>query len=206
MYSHGAFLFGFQGDDIPEHELPHPFNQTRSGAPQATPKVAPEPLRAQSSSCVAEQQLVAMSHMSLSFKRRFSQRSANSDATTSTSSPLAKVETTVPSPLKRKLLLGSGVSDGTPAKFASTPVRLMAATPGLETPRRPISATGYETPPLKTAKRSARAKLFMTPTKAAVSTDEENESTSVSAQDGDDELLSFLPKSLLQSVGFFAPG
>jgi chromatin licensing and DNA replication factor 1 len=93
-----------------------------------------------------------------------------------------------------------GASEGTPAKCASTPVRLLAATPGLHTPKRPISATMGDSPPLTVAKRSARAKLFMTPTKDASSMQEENESTSTSVVDGDDELLSFLPKSVLQSV------
>ncbi|KAF0892422.1 hypothetical protein E2562_015484 [Oryza meyeriana var. granulata] len=214
-----------EGDDIPEHELPHPFSQTISSAPQAVQDV-PKPVCALPSSSVADRQPVAMSHMSHSFKRMFSQRSATAAATTSTTSPLSKVEPSVPSPLSRKSLLGSpvsggvsmddesyaqeesvkdvavkfGVSEGTPAKFASTPVRLMAETPALQTPKRPVSATGYDTPPLKMAKRSARTKLFMTPTKDASSMDEEKQSTSASTLDGDDELLSFLPKSLLQSV------
>jgi chromatin licensing and DNA replication factor 1 len=93
-----------------------------------------------------------------------------------------------------------GASEGTPAKFASTPVRLLAATPGLHTPKRPISATMGDSPPLTVAKRSARAKLFMTPTKDASSMQEVNQSTSRSVVDGDDDLLSFLPKSVLQSV------
>ncbi|OEL34346.1 CDT1-like protein a, chloroplastic [Dichanthelium oligosanthes] len=94
----------------------------------------------------------------------------------------------------------SGILEGTPAKFAATPVRLMASTPDLKTPKRPISVTGYDTPPLKMAKRSARAKLFTTPTKGVSSMDGENQIASTSAADGDDELLSFLPQSLLQSV------
>ena len=92
----------------------------------------------------------------------------------------------------------SGVSEGTPAKYASTPVRLMASTPDLTTPKRPISDAGYGTPPLKMSKRSARAKLFTTPTKVA-SMDGEDQNA-ISAVDDDDELLSFLPQSLLQSV------
>ncbi|KAG8064085.1 hypothetical protein GUJ93_ZPchr0004g39592 [Zizania palustris] len=207
-----------EGDDIPEHELPHPFNQTRSSAPLAVPQAVAKP--------VPDQQPVAMLPMSHSIKRMFSRRSAASAATTSTTSPLAKVVPSMKSPLSRKPLLGSpvsgslrmddeaqahekngkdatfkfGVSEGTPAKFVSTPVRLMAETPDLQTPKRPVSSTGHGRPPLKMVKRSARAKLFMTPTKDAIGMDEENESTSRTTLDGDDDLLSFLPTSLLQSV------
>jgi len=171
---------------------------------------------------VTGQQTAVMSHMSQSFKRRFSQRSPISSTTASAPSPLGKVASTVPSPLSRNSLFSrdvsgsmcgddkpsakevfckSGVLENTPAKFASTPVRLMAPTPDLKTPKRPISATGYDTPPLKIAKRSARAKLFTTPTKDS-SMDGENQSASISGADADagDELLSFLPKSLLESV------
>ncbi|RCV06860.1 hypothetical protein SETIT_1G197200v2 [Setaria italica] len=210
-----------EGDDIPEHELPHPFNQTRLSVPQAAPRIVPEPSSPIECSDLNGQQAATMSHMSQSFKRRFSQRSPVSSATASTTSPLAKVESTVLSPLSRNSLSSSyisgskeaqleedgkvvvsstKVSEGTPAKYASTPVRLMASTPDLKTPKRPISAAGYGSPPLKMAKRSARAKLFTTPTKGASSMDRENQNAAISSADSDDELLSFLPQSLLQSV------
>ncbi|OEL23963.1 CDT1-like protein a, chloroplastic [Dichanthelium oligosanthes] len=209
-----------EGDDIPEHELPHPFNRTRSSMPPDVLWTVPESVSPLEPSDLNGQQTAVMSHMSQSFKRRFSQRSPISSTTPSTSSPLMKVASTVPSPLSRNSLFSSNVSgsmcvddkssakevqvsgvlEGTPAKYASTPVRLMASTPDLKTPKRPISATGCDTPPLKMAKRSARAKLFTTPTKGGSSMDGENQSASMSAADGDDELLSFLPRSLLQSV------
>ncbi|XP_048554080.1 CDT1-like protein a, chloroplastic isoform X2 [Triticum urartu] len=213
-----------EGDDIPEHELPYPFTQTKSSVAQSTPRVVTEVVFAAPSPSLAEQPAVALSHMSQSFKRRFSQRSSTGPATASTTGLPPKAESTTPSPLGRKLMLNStsggidhesqvqeksskdvalrfGVTEGTPAKFASTPVRSMAGTPNLETPQRPISATVCDTPPLKTVKRSARAKLFMTPTKVASKMEEENQSmSSTSPSDGDDELLGFLPKSLLQSV------
>ncbi|KAF8693462.1 hypothetical protein HU200_038859 [Digitaria exilis] len=211
-----------EGDDIPEHELPHPFNRTRLSMPQAAPRIAPEPTTSSiESSDLNGQPTAMMSHMSQSFKRRFSQRSAISSATTSATSPLAKVESTVLSPMNKNSLFSSyvsgskkaqpeedgkvlvsmsGVSEGTPAKYASTPVRLMSSTPDLKTPKRPISTAAYGTPPLKMAKRSARAKLFPTPTKDASSMVVENQTATISAVDSDDELLSFLPQSLLQSV------
>jgi chromatin licensing and DNA replication factor 1 len=125
-------------------------------------------------------------------------------------------EGTVLSPLSRNSLFSSCVSgsrgaqpeedskavvsDCTPAKYASTPVRLMASTPDLKTPKRPIFAAGCGTPPLTMAKKTARAKLFTTPTKVASSMVGENQNASISSVDSDDELLSFLPQSLLQSV------
>jgi chromatin licensing and DNA replication factor 1 len=192
---------------------------------QITPGVLPEAASAVPPPSLAEQQPVGMSHMSHSFKRRFSQRSSTSLAAASTTSPLANAVSAASSPLSRKSVLSSlsggtdhesqvqekcgkdvalrfGASEGTPAKFASTPVRLMAATPGLDTPKRPTSGTACDTLPPQTAKRSARAKLFMTPTKNASNMEEEKQSTSTSAIGGNDELLSFLPKSLLQSVSF----
>ena len=199
--------------------MPHPFNRTRLSMPQAAPRVVPEPASPIEASDVNGQQATMMSHMSQSFKRRFSQRSPISSAIANATSQLAKVESTVLSPLSRNSLSSSyvsatkeaqpeedgkvavsmsGVSEGTPAKYASTPVRLMASTPDLTTPKRPISDAGSGTPPLKISKRSARAKLFTTPTKVA-SMDGKDENA-ISAVDSDDELLSFLPQSLLQSV------
>ncbi|RLM73913.1 CDT1-like protein a, chloroplastic [Panicum miliaceum] len=175
-----------EGDDIPEHELPHPFNQTRSSMLQAAPRTVSELTTPMESSDVNRQQAATMSHMSQSFKRKFSQRSTNSSATASATSPLAKVESTVHSSLNRNSFFSSnvsgskeawpeedgtvvvsmsGVSEGTPAKYSSTPVRLMATTPDLKTPKRTNFAAGYGTPPLKMIKKSARAKLFTTPTK-----------------------------------------
>ncbi|XP_062183823.1 CDT1-like protein a, chloroplastic [Phragmites australis] len=209
-------------NDIPEHELPLQFNRTRTSEPQAAKRTVPERTAPMELPDLNGQKHAVMSHMSQSFKRRFSLRSPISSAAANTS-PLAKVECTVPSPWSRNSLFSSddkssakeaqvpeeddkdavskiGISESTPVKFALTPMRLMASTPDLETPKRPISAAGYDTPPLKMVKRSARAKLFTTPIKGASSMDGENQSASMSAIDGDDELLNFLPQSLLHSV------
>jgi hypothetical protein len=63
-----------------------------------------------------------------------------------------------------------------------------------------IVVANHKSPiPLKIVKRSARAKLFTTPTKGASIMDGANLSQSMSAVDNDDE-LNFLPQSLLQSV------
>ncbi|TVU17439.1 hypothetical protein EJB05_33476 [Eragrostis curvula] len=220
-----------EGDDIPEHELPHPFNATRLSMPQAASRIVPESIFATETSELTGQQPAVMSHMSRSFKKRFSRSSSISSTTASTISSVAKVESIVLSPFSRNTLYHSnasgsisidatpnarkdqvpeeddkdvvsksGVSEGTPEGSVSTPVRLMASTPDLKTPKRPIAATGYDTPPLKLVKRSARAKLFSTPTKGASSMDCAKLSTSMSSADSDDESLSFLPQSLMQSV------
>ncbi|GJN22146.1 hypothetical protein PR202_gb09685 [Eleusine coracana subsp. coracana] len=67
----------------------------------------------------------------------------------------------VPGEDEKDVVSCSAVTEGTPAKFLSTPMRLMASTPALKTPKRPISATGDDTLPLKIVKRSARAKLSL---------------------------------------------
>ncbi|GJN36221.1 hypothetical protein PR202_gb25061 [Eleusine coracana subsp. coracana] len=221
-----------EGDDIPEHELPHPFNQTRLSESKPVPRIVPEPTFPVESSQFNGLPVV-MSHMSQSFKRKFSRGSPISSATASTASLVAKVESTIPSPLSRNSLISSdassrcidvtlnakkgqvigkdekdavsnsakSISEGTPAKFVSTPVRLKASTPALRTPKRPISATGDDdTPSLKILKRSARAKLFTTPTTGASSVHGANQSQNMSAVESDDEFLYFLPQSLLQSV------
>ncbi|XBH94127.1 hypothetical protein VPH35_084960 [Triticum aestivum] len=193
-----------EGDGIPEHELLYPFTQTNSSVAQITPRVVTEAESAMPSPSLAQQHSARMSHMSQTFKRRFSQRSSTCPSTASATSLPPKARSTAPSPLNSKSVLSStssgidhesqvqekgandvalrfGVTEGTPSKF------------------RPISATVCDTPPLKSVKRSARAKFFMTPTKDASIMEAQNPSTSISAGDGDDELLSFLPKSLLQS-------
>ncbi|TVU28369.1 hypothetical protein EJB05_19886 [Eragrostis curvula] len=187
-----------KGDDIPEHELPHPFNGTRLSVPQVSSRIVPESSPIESSE-LNELQSSVMSHMSPSFKKRFSRPSPISSTAASITSPVVQVESIIPSPLSRNTLYGSnasgnlsidamsnarkdqvseeedkdvvsksGIPEGTPARFFSTPVRLMASTPDLKTPKRSISATGYDIPPLKMVKRSVRAKLFTTPTRVQV--------------------------------------
>ncbi|XP_010904590.2 CDT1-like protein a, chloroplastic isoform X1 [Elaeis guineensis] len=87
---------------------------------------------------------------------------------------------------------------GTPAKLISTPARLMATTPEIQTLKRSRPTMDHDTPPAKkSAKRSTRAKLFATPTKSPKALDEHDRSPSLST---DDDVLHFLPDTLLQSV------
>ncbi|KAG1354905.1 CDT1-like protein a, chloroplastic [Cocos nucifera] len=88
--------------------------------------------------------------------------------------------------------------EATPAKLISTPARLMTATPEIQTSKRSCPSMGYATPPpKKSAKRSTRTKLFTTPTKSTKAVDEDDGSRSLSV---DDNVLSFLPETLLQSI------
>ncbi|XP_008787296.2 CDT1-like protein a, chloroplastic [Phoenix dactylifera] len=88
--------------------------------------------------------------------------------------------------------------EGTPAKLISTPARLMTTTPEIQTSKRSRPTMDYDTPPAKkSAKRSTRAKLFATPTKSTKALNEDHRSRSLST---DDDVLHFLPESLLQSV------
>lgn len=83
----------------------------------------------------------------------------------------------------------SNVQKGTPAKLVCTPLRLMTDTPEIPTSKRLRT-----TPSNKSVRRSARTKLFMTPEKSANECDDDG---SLSASD---DVLNFLPKTLLQSV------
>jgi chromatin licensing and DNA replication factor 1 len=212
------------------HELPHPFNQTRLSVPQSTPRIVPGSTSPTESSQFNGQPSVMshMSRSFTRRFSRGSSVSAATVSTVSpvvkvesiVPSPLSKNSLVgrdasgslcvdVTSNATRDQVLWeddkgvvskSAVSEGTPAKFVSTPMRLMASTPALKTPKRPISATGDDTPPLKIVKRSARAKLFTTPKKDASDMDGASQSQSMSAVNSDDESLNFLPRSLLQSV------
>ncbi|KAJ6792681.1 CDT1-like protein a, chloroplastic [Iris pallida] len=235
-----------EGDDVPEAQLPGPSNQTESSIHlnSYSPSVQPS---SDTSPC---QQLAAPSHMSGSFKRRFSQKLPTPD---SQKTPLACYSKTLPEgdpldyvapspikytmklPLNRKSLLGCPAPlpssctlatheeeakkptmsddkcqkklhtfDGTPAKLVTTPSRLMAATPEMQTPKRCRSTMEFNSPPMgfnssppnKSMRRSTRTQLFTTPTKNVIKVDQETRVKGSSV----DDTLSFLPESLLQSV------
>ncbi|XP_020261387.1 CDT1-like protein a, chloroplastic [Asparagus officinalis] len=89
--------------------------------------------------------------------------------------------------------------EGTPAKLICTPSKLMSATPDIQTPKRQRPPMDCDTTPLKrSTRRSTQTKLlFNTPKKSATKLDEETEAESSSVID---DVLHFLPQSLLQSV------
>lgn len=225
-----------EGEDIPEDQLPHPFNQTK-------PSICPNAhtLSCQPSSDTFPQEQVAIpSHMSRSFQRRFSQKVPISD---SQKTPLAcyskalfeessldssPVKCIIKPPVSKKSLLQPVMLpssstlviheeetkksteaddkceefqafDGTPAKLVSTPVRLMAPTPEIQTPKRCRSTMDFNSPPMdlmSPRKRSTRIQLFTTPTKISTKGVEDSRAEDTSS----DDVISFLPASLLQSV------
>ncbi|KAH7690484.1 chromatin licensing and DNA replication factor 1 protein [Dioscorea alata] len=212
-------------DDIPEEELPHPFNKTN-------PTLLPNPASASMnlvhstlpSNTINQQQLTAPSHMPQSFQRRFSRKTPIPDAEKTRlactdklpeDDPLLSVN---PSPIKcpSKLpFLSSTLStwlnhgeasnvlcqnevnnlEETPSKDVSTPARLMTSTPEIPVQQRYCSTSMLGSPPMK--KRSARTKLFQTPTKHAKTEDEELEAPTPSTNN---DVISFLPEALLQSI------
>ncbi|XP_020083775.1 CDT1-like protein a, chloroplastic isoform X1 [Ananas comosus] len=211
-----------KGNEIPVAELPHPFNRSKpSEIATSEPRAITDLQFAESPSISSSlQQPVVLSHMSQSFRKRFSQKKdALPDSCTTSFAcirsasqrddplvsllPLSKQSAPKP-PVITKSLQSSPISlkkvEGTPAKVVSTPIRLMTATPDLQTPKRCYTDKGFDSPQLKKVpKRSARTKLFNTPTKNVEAREEEEENRSSSNEDHDD-ILGFLPKTLLQSI------
>ncbi|KAG0488346.1 hypothetical protein HPP92_006917 [Vanilla planifolia] len=86
--------------------------------------------------------------------------------------------------------------ESTPAKD-STPARLITITPKLQTPKRSRHTTLNDTPQKEVTKRATRTKLFPTPQKTEKF--DNSRTTSVGSANGDD-VLGFLPESLLQDI------
>ncbi|XP_031113573.1 CDT1-like protein a, chloroplastic [Ipomoea triloba] len=198
-----------EGDDIPEEELPHPFNQSKPPLPFGSSLKGGE---ARNEAVYEIDGIVvnlskppaSTSHLSRSFGRSFSQRSTLCRAEDT------KQERTVAvnlSPERKacKSCADSGVgcspnaaavsAKGTPTKLASTPVKPMSSTPALRPPKR-----CYMTPedndsaksPNKLVRRPSRGRLiFDTPVKNAGS-----ETERLSAHDD----IYDLPEDLLQSI------
>ncbi|XP_039132848.1 LOW QUALITY PROTEIN: CDT1-like protein a, chloroplastic [Dioscorea cayenensis subsp. rotundata] len=212
-------------DDIPEEELPHPFNKTN-------PTLPPNPASASMnlvhstlpSNTINQQQLTAPSHMPQSFQRRFSRKTPIPDAEKTclactdklpegdpllslTHHQLNAPQNSHSCHLHLSTWLNHGDASNvlcenevnnleeTPSKDVSTPARLMTSTPEIPVPQRYCSTSMLGSPPMK--KRSARTKLFQTPTKHAKIEDEELEAPTPSANN---DVISFLPEALLQSI------
>ena len=240
------FLFPLQGDDVPEEQLPHPFNQTKptiisnvSRCLSTSPPIISSPSNAHS-----QQEFAVPSHVSRSFQRRFSQKipildgdktpltcynnAAPKDESLASVAP-SPMQCTSKPPLRRKSFLGCPIIslslsiktqeeesriaikpdsisrnelnalEGTPAKLISTPARLMSATPEIQTPKRSCPPMDCDTTPLK--KSAKRSFSFNTPNKDTKKFDEETEAGSLPVVD---DVIGFLPESLLQSVQLFA--
>ncbi|OAY72823.1 CDT1-like protein a, chloroplastic, partial [Ananas comosus] len=197
------------GDEIPVAELPYPFNRTKpSEIATSEPRAITDLQFAESPSISSPlHQPVVLSHMSQSFRKRFSQKKdALPDSCTTSFAcirsasqrddppvsllPLSKQSVPKP-PVITKSLQSSPISmkkvEGTPAKISKHR-------------RDVIQIKVFDSPQLKKVpKRSARTKLFNTPTKNVEAREEDEENRSSGNEDHDD-ILGFLPKTLLQSI------
>ncbi|KAI3806063.1 hypothetical protein L1987_21955 [Smallanthus sonchifolius] len=187
-----------EGDEVPEDELPEPFNRSdRSSYSVAIQKANLDSVH-DITSTVSEQQPIAASLMPQSFKRRFSKQvlSQNVDHELACASNVlspVKLSAKLPeTPIKGVMTI-----DGTPVKLVSTP---FSATPAQST-RPPVR--GFMTPdedpvmsPSKLTRRASgkRSIIFDTPVKnrpppvKRVSTDD------------DDDLSDILSDDLLASI------
>ncbi|KAI0496782.1 hypothetical protein KFK09_023106 [Dendrobium nobile] len=87
--------------------------------------------------------------------------------------------------------------ESTPVKDIPSSARLMITTPDLQTPKGSRIPSIDDTPQKVLVKRATRTKLFLTPRKNVKSDDEDNLSKSSSVAD---DVLGFLPESLLQDI------
>ncbi|KAI3760164.1 hypothetical protein L1987_50555 [Smallanthus sonchifolius] len=186
-----------EGDEVPEDELPEPFNRSKSSSYSVAIQKANQDSVHDITSPIIEQQPIAASLMPQSFKRRFSKQvlSQNVDhesACVSNVLSLVKLSSKLPeTPIKGVMTI-----DGTPVKLVSTP---LSATPAQST-RPPVR--GFMTPdedpvmsPSKLTRRASgkRSITFDTPLKSKtppikrVSTD-------------DDDLFDILSDDLLASI------
>ncbi|XP_078429273.1 CDT1-like protein a, chloroplastic [Wolffia australiana] len=165
------FINEHPGDeDVPEAELPEPFNQRRV-------TILSQPLPASSTNQIDHPAtLTASAHLPSSFQRRFSRKDQ-----CITASPSLDFFTVNPSSPPKS------VPERTPSKAVSTPkAPSMAATPEpLQTPQRHYQPS----------RRPIKTKLFNTPVKGAQPQEEEDPEDLPNSS-----LLQFLPKSLLQSI------
>ncbi|KAI9119243.1 hypothetical protein K1719_009918 [Acacia pycnantha] len=218
-------------DEIPEEILPDPFNNPAELVcmQDNAMVINSEPAEREGNLAVPvnrsieahHQQPAVATHMSRSFRRRFSQKSVKDEAddvqqkSPSGSLPpqsvpvsessmkinSSSVDTTMcpticASPANPE---SSGVSVSTPNKVVSTPSRLMTHTPSLPTPKRCYMSPDDSScsSPNKLVKRATSLKKslnFDTPVKNRMT---ENEAGGLST---DDDIFDILPESLLQSI------
>ncbi|XP_030542456.2 CDT1-like protein a, chloroplastic [Rhodamnia argentea] len=250
-----------EGDEVPEEPLPEPFNHTQDRiSNEILQSKASLPAEASTEDPVGLQPVVA-SHLSGSFRRRFSQnveRSTSGNTSqmmsvvslglaslsvpeprqdevsndeeadsseppedelasqTSSDEHLADSAAPVVCPPSNNIATPSKVIDllknddspqkissfeSTPAKLASTPARLMAATPELQPPNRSFMSPEDDcaSSPHKLVRRPPRTRSlkFDTPVKDMSAEDEARKKDSVPS---DDDIYDILPQDLLQKI------
>ncbi|XP_024981214.1 CDT1-like protein a, chloroplastic [Cynara cardunculus var. scolymus] len=195
-----------EGDEVPEEQLPEPFNQL-SRVVSLNPTENPNMVSVQgTTNAIAEPQPAVASHMSQSFKRRFSKRvlPALKQVSDHSSTKVACVSN-LASPVKWSAKLPetpikTASIDGTPSKLISTP---FSATPA-QAARPPVRCfmspdedsimSPTKLAPRKLTRRSSgrRSITFDTPVK--------NRTPHVERASSDDDLLDILPVDLLASI------
>ncbi|XP_019196389.1 PREDICTED: CDT1-like protein a, chloroplastic [Ipomoea nil] len=143
-----------EGDDIPEEELPHPFNQSKPPVPSGLGGEARNEAVSEIGGIVVNlsKPPASTSHLSRSFRRSFSQRCMAEDTKQEQTvavnlSPERKASKSCAdsgvgcspnaAPVKKDLCLSKveeGLflsAEGTPTKLASTPAKSMSSTPAL---------------------------------------------------------------------------
>nr|GMD49047.1 CDT1-like protein A, chloroplastic [Ipomoea batatas] len=216
-----------EGDDIPEEELPHPFNQSKPPVPSGSSFMGGE-ARNEAVSEIGgivvnlSKPPASTSHLSRSFGRSFSQRSTlcrvedtkqeqtvavNLSPERKPSKPCAA--SLLPShpnatPVKKDLHLskveeGSFLTaEGTPSKLASTPTKPMSSTPALRPPKR-----CYMTPEDNGSAKSPN-KLVRRPSRGRLifDTPVKNAGSETERLSAHDDIYD-LPEDLLQSVSTY---
>ncbi|PSS09437.1 CDT1-like protein [Actinidia chinensis var. chinensis] len=247
-------------EEVPEGTLPEPFNQSKLDWHASTTRASSSSSPGEAlTDALVEQQPAAATHLSRSFRKRFSrdvtnyeavpsnqeqsmvslkpsdqsfyedQTSASSaassitklslkQATRQTCSSIGPSQASAPpshspaTPMKERdsmekevsSAVGTTTIQGTPAKIALTPVKLMSATPALQPPKRcfmgPLSPDDDSmNSPNKLVRRPlhSRSLKFDSPMKNAKVEDEVDNVGGLSV--GND-ILEILPENLLQSI------
>lgn len=180
---------------------------------------------------ISEEQFAVVSHLPWSFKKRFSERSPDKDALLF-NTKLSKIESSCSMvssstsvrkcnfPTVNQLSLQSSkegssnedenisvtgesgdchttpAQNSTPTKCVSTPITMMTHTSQSSTPKVVVTKIDDIFAPVR---KSVRRSLYLTLEKCV----ESNDDAEAFTDNSDDAVLSFLPKSLLQSVCFF---
>ncbi|KAL7134350.1 hypothetical protein ABFS83_11G021000 [Erythranthe nasuta] len=206
-------------DDVPEEELPEPFNRLKDNARANSTQPSGSSAMSETLNVASSRQPIAGSHLSQSFKRHFSHKgsaqhnvSANDSSLASENkasemdiekfssskiSPGSILSSPLPeTPIKNDNQCSVEMADllKTPVHMASTPAKLMSATPMIQPPKRcymsPDDNNSYKSP-TKLIRRPPpnRPLKFDTPVK-----DQSRKSSA------NDDILDILPEGLLQSI------
>ncbi|KAG8389223.1 hypothetical protein BUALT_Bualt02G0206500 [Buddleja alternifolia] len=228
-----------EGDEVPEEALPAPFSRMKEDASANSVRLSSSSLMSETPAVASsEQQPAAASHVSLSFKKRFSQRgsahhienlkqdhlgitshppivpepkfakspsgkeksaialkspmklSNEENCSSYKASPCSKPSSPFPeTPVKFLNSIKGEDQCATPVELASTPAKLMSATPMLHTPKRCYMS------PEDNSSRTPSKLIRRPPANRPLKFD-----TPVKNVKVDDEIFDILPEALLESI------